>query len=137
MILLHPVIASRSCDSCKIYMYDDKPPDRFSLDIVEERPQGSGKLLKRLPKQKPPCWMCPKIPPKIKPIPENAIEISTKNRQAYDHYLMCKATGKFPDDPIVFRNAGYIRQIEDQVQQNIQSSQFGLIATNIRAALGG
>ena len=35
------------------------------------------------------------------------------NAHAYLHYLECKATGRFPNDPIVRRNARLIRQIED------------------------
>lgn len=59
----------------------------------------------------PPCRTnqgCPKG------TPENSKELSNKNRLAYDHYLQCKAIGKFPDDAIVYRNAGIIRRIEDQ-----------------------
>lgn len=39
---------------------------------------------------------------------------------AYRHYLECKATGHFPDDPIVRQNAGTIRMIEDVTEANKQ-----------------
>lgn len=35
------------------------------------------------------------------------------NQQAYQHYLQCKAVGRFPEDAIVERNAGLIRQAEE------------------------
>ena len=35
------------------------------------------------------------------------------NQQAYHHYLECKAVGRFPEDAIVTRNAGLIRQAEE------------------------
>lgn len=63
----------------------------------------------------PPCRTnqgCPKG------TPENSKELSSKNRQAYEHYLQCKAVGKFPEDAIVYRNAGIIRQIEDRMDRS-------------------
>lgn len=42
---------------------------------------------------------------------EHAIKLSSKNEQALMHYLECKATNSFPDDPIVKRNAAYIAPI--------------------------
>jgi hypothetical protein len=40
--------------------------------------------------------------------PERQLSLSYKNRRAYRHYLMCKATGKWPDDGMVRQNAGII-----------------------------
>jgi hypothetical protein len=40
------------------------------------------------------------------------------NREAYRHYSECRATGSFPDDPIVRRNAALIRAQEDQAAQH-------------------
>ena len=40
--------------------------------------------------------------------PERQLSLSLKNRRAYRHYLMCKATGKWPDDGMVRQNAGII-----------------------------
>lgn len=40
--------------------------------------------------------------------PERQLSLSVKNRRAYRHYLMCKATGKWPDDGMVRQNAGII-----------------------------
>lgn len=34
--------------------------------------------------------------------------LSAKNERAYEHYLECKATGNFPDDAMVRRNAAAI-----------------------------
>lgn len=41
---------------------------------------------------------------------------------AYVHYLECRATGTFPDDPLVRRNAAAIRAVEDSVAR-IRSEQ--------------
>jgi hypothetical protein len=40
--------------------------------------------------------------------PERQLSLSPKNRRAYRHYQMCKATGMWPDDGMVRRNAGII-----------------------------
>jgi hypothetical protein len=40
-----------------------------------------------------------------------------KNEQALDHYLRCRATGRFPDDPLVARNAAIIRSIENELRR--------------------
>ena len=51
--------------------------------------------------------ICPKIDP------DSGVELNEANRQAYEHYLECRAVGSFPDDPIVKHNAKVIRQMED------------------------
>jgi hypothetical protein len=63
-----------------------------------------------------PCWKCPKIPVGSLPKPENAVELSAHNREAWHHYLECRAVGVFPDDPIVRRNAAAIREVYDLVE---------------------
>jgi len=62
----------------------------------------------------PPCRLsgCPKG------TPENSIELSQKNLQAWHHYQECRAVGNFPDDPIVRRNAALIKRIEDYYKQH-------------------
>jgi hypothetical protein len=40
--------------------------------------------------------------------PERQLSLNEKNRRAYRHYLTCKATGAWPDDGMVRRNAGII-----------------------------
>lgn len=82
----------------------------------------------------PPCRVkeigCPKG------TPEKNRELSPKNRQAYEHYLQCKAVGKFPEDAIVYRNAGIIRRIEDSFQRNKDSDLREWIKTILQARLG-
>jgi hypothetical protein len=43
--------------------------------------------------------------------PEDQRQLSPKNEQAYWHFLQCRATGRFPDDPIVSRNAAIIDEV--------------------------
>lgn len=66
----------------------------------------------------PPCMTSPKACPKVSPTA--GVELNETNKQAYQHYLECKAVGDFPDDPIVRQNAGIIRQIEDSHQLLVQ-----------------
>jgi hypothetical protein len=44
--------------------------------------------------------------------PENSRALSRKNLIAYHHYLKCAVTNRWPDDEIVLRNAGIIREAE-------------------------
>jgi hypothetical protein len=46
------------------------------------------------------------------------LTLSDINRDAYRHYRECRATGNFPDDPIVRRNAALIREQEDQASHH-------------------
>lgn len=68
--------------------------------------------------QPTPCRWCPKIPPDTSPKPENAVELSERNRRALNHYLECRAIGTFPDDPWVRRNAVVFRAIMDSVAED-------------------
>ena len=40
--------------------------------------------------------------------PERQLSLSLKNRRAYRHYQICRATGTWPNDGMVRRNAGII-----------------------------
>lgn len=95
-------------------MYEDEPGK-----MGEVRKKSTGE---RYPRVGPtPCVYCPKQPltvPEIQRRPSTAAELSPKNWQAYEHYLRCKATGRFPDDWIVARNASAIRRAEDSVEQH-------------------
>lgn len=107
MLLLHPEVASRDCGDCQKWLYDDKPT-RMGEQLMR-----GGKPVPRIPGQRPRCEWCPKVPRGAEPVPASAVELSEKNRAAYCHYLECRATGQFPSDPIVRRNAMVFRQIED------------------------
>ncbi len=98
----------RSCSDCVKWVFDDggKVSMRAGLPVL--RPKGSPT----------PCQKCPKIPASVpEKIRENAIELSDKNAQAWQHYLECRAVGAFPDDPIVRRNARILRDVYDERDQ--------------------
>ena len=45
---------------------------------------------------------------------------SPQNWAAFQHYRECRATGQFPDDQIVRRNAALIRSEEDRQERERQ-----------------
>lgn len=63
----------------------------------------------------PPECRTPKGCPKG--TPEKSKALSSSNQLAYQHYLECKATGQWPDDAIVRRNAAVIREVEDYAER--------------------
>lgn len=103
LFLEHPELPS--CADCQQWIYNP---------ATWERERRGGIDQPRMPGTPLPCWKCPKIPKGVEPKPENAIELSAKNWECYDHYLRCKAVGRFPDDQLVERNAGLIRAAEDR-----------------------
>jgi hypothetical protein len=46
--------------------------------------------------------------------------MSERNHRVFRHYRECAAVGRFPDDPIVRRNAGIIRDVLEQIEQDRQ-----------------
>lgn len=103
LALRHPEVAWRDCRRCQQYVFDHESgkelTDRAGNPI--ERPKGT----------RPPCGYSPDKCAKRSP--DAGLGLSLKNRGAYEHYMRCKATGRFPDDPIVAHCAGLIRQMED------------------------
>jgi hypothetical protein len=111
-MLTNPQIASRSCQSCKIWQWDEKTKKR-----MEDK---QGKPVKRfLPL---PCLSGPKACPKVSPTAGK--EMSEKNKLAYQYWLECKATNSFPDDRLVRRVAA----ICDQTHKIFESYQAVQIA---------
>lgn len=113
LILLHPEVASRSCEDCQRYAFDDWP-GRFAAKPMT---MASGRIVLRATGSKPPCRACPKQPasvPEAERSPATAAELSPRNAEAYRHYRECRAVGDFPADPIVRRNAAIIRDAEDE-----------------------
>jgi hypothetical protein len=103
--LLHPQVARRDCNHCQLYQYNE------DTGRVE---QWRGRPLRRVRGQPPPCRTpqgCPKGSP------EESRQLTRRNEQAYDHYLQCRATGRFPDDPLVARNAAIIRSAWDLLER--------------------
>lgn len=103
--MLHPKVAFRDCNHCLQWQYD------------EEKGEVKWKHGKPLPRlSKPPC-MLPQMG-----CPKGHIDqqrgLSEKNMRAWSHYLECSATGQFPDDSIVRRNAGIIHSVETAVERS-------------------
>jgi hypothetical protein len=48
--------------------------------------------------------------------PQFAVELSPRNRRAWQHYEQCRAVGQFPDDPIVRRNAAICASVLQSIQ---------------------
>lgn len=103
--LAHPEVATRSCDDCKIWRYDEK---------TGQKQTHCGQEIRRFPGEQLPCQMtdelgescCPKISP------DSDVALWPENEEAYEHYLLCKAVGRFPEDSIVERNAAIIAGVE-------------------------
>ncbi len=120
-MLLYPEVATRDCEHCIQFMYDEKtgalqkdkagnPIPRPKVRVWKGRTLAGGN---------PPCRQgrqgqqagCPKG------TPENQKALSPKNVRAYQHYLECKAVGSWPDDPIVRRNAATIARVETAIRE--------------------
>lgn len=58
---------------------------------------------------------------------------------AYEHWLKCRATGRFPDDPIVARNAAVIQAVTDAFERQAarQISPIQISGMNPRRASHG
>jgi hypothetical protein len=80
-----------------------------------EYPPHSGRLVTRPPGTQPPCRIpgvgCPKG------TPENPRGLNVANEAAWRFDRECRATGLFPDDPLVRRNAAIIRQVEEAFER--------------------
>jgi len=108
LLLSHPRILQIDCKDCKKFHFDfnkGKKRMRAGFPIIRE------------PNEPTPCWKCPKLEGVEYKKPENSIQLSPKNEEAFSMYLEWKATNSFPDDPIVRRNAGMIRWVEDVHQR--------------------
>lgn len=89
-----------------------------------------GEPLPRPARQRPPCRT------KVgcdKGTPERSI-INERTMRAYQHYLECSAVGSFPDDPVVRRNAGIIRGIEQRVESMKHDELRAALAVNTARA---
>lgn len=110
--LLHPLVASRDCDHCQLYLYDEKT----GMPIPSRKKDGS--LRKRDSSCPPPCRTSVGCK---KGTPENSLALNDTNRQAWEHWKECKAVGSFPDDPVVRQNAAAIDEamrIVDEIRED-------------------
>lgn len=108
LILSHPKVATRDCNSCKRWRYDEET-GLIARDHFDNP-------LERFPGEQLPCHLtdergnscCPKGSP------DAGIALWPHNEEAYGHYKRCKAVSRFPDDSIVEANAAIISEVESQ-----------------------
>jgi len=107
-----PRVALRDCGRCAAWWYDEKTG---SVRLDHRR-----QPLPRPPAVKPPCSSCEKVPEDVrkgKPpqlvTSKDAVQVTPEVLAVLDHYLMCKAVGRFPADPIVERHAAILARLEE------------------------
>jgi hypothetical protein len=108
--LEHPKLARHSCAYCQEWWFDP---------LTGETTMRRGQPIKRPLYAKKLCESprgCPKG------TPEDSKDLSPKNVQALNHYMECRAVGKFPDDAIVRKNARIIANELSRAKQ----FQFGV-----------
>ncbi len=114
LLRLHPNLATRDCRDCLINDYNKNGEPTFH----------NGIRLKRRPGNEAPCRTrtgCPKG------TAETATTLTLQNMLAMLHYETCKATGQFPDDPIVATNATILRMIDREADRRERDEQNELI----------
>ena len=106
--MLEPQLVERDCQHCLAHLYDEKTG---KLEFHHGRP---------IKRQGPaPCRTpggCPKG------TAENPIVLWPRHYATLAHYDQCKAVGRFPDDPIVLRNAAIIHAIEEAIVVKTQQA---------------
>lgn len=112
-------MVGRTCEDCKRFVYRDSPSGMGEMIVRGDGP------MKRSVAMPTPCSYCPKIASGEEACPENGrhSDLTPENHEVLRHYMECKATGLFPDDPIVRQNAGIIRMVEDgvrKIEQDVQ-----------------
>lgn len=84
----------------------------------------------------PPCSQGPQACAKVSP--EAGHELNERNTLAYLHYMECRATGSFPDDPVVRYHAAIIRNVEDESERMQRRLHNSLVESLImRVAVDG
>ena len=102
----HPEVGSRSCESCKEWLYDEE------TGAVKKNAR-TGMDTKRPPHIPVMCETskgCPRGTPDD--------EMRPYNWQCWRHYQMCRATGNWPDDEVVRENAAIISDVEGIVERH-------------------
>ena len=102
----YPWLAKTSCKSCKHWWWNP---------LTGELARQEGDPLRRPEDQQLMCEVgrCPKGHW------QNPIELSPKNRLAYEHWKTCSA---LPDDPIVNRNARIIQESTDRARADADAA---------------
>lgn len=102
--LLYPETAKLSCEDCQKWWVD--PLDGEYVKVGGKcLARGSAPLL---------CQTQDGCPAGI---PTRQRRLTPRNKLAYEHYLECAATGSFPDDCLVAKNAKIIRSAIDRVER--------------------
>jgi chromatin segregation and condensation protein Rec8/ScpA/Scc1 (kleisin family) len=140
LILLHPVVAERSCEDCRKWWYDDAWKDGrqvWSTRIIGQEkveqhaksPAERAELMEKVcrrpldPKTKEPktpCEHCPKVSPQE----AHRHVLNKRNEQAYRFYLESEAvdfrnlTQETASDEIVMRNFRIIKSVRSRAEQN-------------------
>ena len=96
--LEHPHLTHLACETCQLYQIDD-----MQTGLV--RRNQAGDPMKRPDPELTPC-RTPKGCPKG--TPETSKALTPRNYQAYQHYLRCRAVGRFPEDSLVECHAAII-----------------------------
>jgi hypothetical protein len=98
----HPKLAKVSCDACRKYWFDP-------LEVKWTVAGRDGKPQLKPEGMLPMCESCPGICPAGHY--QNSNRLTGKYLHSFHHYLECEATGCFPDDAVVRRNAKIIRSV--------------------------
>lgn len=125
--VLHPEVAGRDCSLCQLYVHDE------ATGAIVRQP--SGQPVERTAVNLPPCETATGC---YKGTPENQLDLSAKNRQAWQHFLGCRQIGRFPPDSIVERNAEVIANAlwgAERDQCRIAEHRSELASARIQAAL--
>jgi hypothetical protein len=116
-MLAHPLLAERPCRLCVEYLFDDYEEVGGPILL---RPARTG-LPQSRHGQPPPCDRCPKIPRGKHPHPANAAGwTEERHHEAWEHYRLCKLTGRWPDDPLVERHALIFAGVEARIERTRQ-----------------
>jgi hypothetical protein len=109
-------MAFRDCSACEQYIHNDGDGGDGEVLRRPSRPDPvTGKLgLPQLRRGVPtPCWQCPKTEGAEVRDRAHATEVGEQHLKAYFHFMECRAVNRWPDDPIVRRNARVFRAVLD------------------------
>jgi hypothetical protein len=123
LILQHPEVAERDCRMCQEWLYEESGARAV-------RP-GTNEPIRRPQVVSTPCRTpqgCPKG------TPDSQRSLTPQNRRCYEHYMRAKATGRFPDDPLVAHHAGIIRAVEEAAERRRHRELVELLARPRRHA---
>lgn len=123
--MTEPLIASRDCDHCQAYLYNEETGEVETL-------KATGEPLPRYDACPPPCRDergCPKG------TPENPLSLSDKNHRALRHFQRCRAVGKFPNDSQVEENARIIDSVERSIRESRECLTHELLKRSIARGL--